>query len=739
MRRRSYEFRRTIVVLLAAACETDRCGETLGPVSPIARCRVANMSVTPSTRDVDVGGDVSLSANVTLSGDDPRCRNPAIVGWTSSNPSVAAVQSQGAQQATIVGVAPGTAVINATVTDDQGNKVRSATINVTPLTVGALTLSPNALTVVVGNTGSIGAEVKNPRGEVITSRASIAWSAVPATIATVSSSGVVTGIAVGTATITAIATVTGRPETATSTAAVQVTTPPAVAVSQVTLEGPTTVQGGKTIELTATARAADGTILINRPVSWSTDAPSSAVVSPKVGADRTGVVGGEKVGTATIKAQVEGKEATQVVTVIPGDVAAIAITPPIASLRAGKTVQLTAVASDIKQNVVLNQTFTWTSLAQAATVGTNGLVTAVSQGSTEIRASIGTVNGTAIVGVSNRRIAYGVANQPQSATYPAALAFNANGGPITIASQGSGLYRVRIPGQQRFPGETETILVSRYGEGNSYCKLGGEWGIESGGDLVADVRCFNFVGSAADAAFSIMLLGDEVLFGRFGFAFANQSATTGPYTPANSYNSGPLNPPPVAIARGAIGQYAVSFPGNAGGPNDPEAIHVTAVGTSDTRCNVAEVVQEAVHVRCYAPTNSTPMDSPFTVTLLDRGRGGGLRGGYAWTADATGEEYETPGTYQLTSIRAHNSNLGVVEVTKLADVGRYEVVFRGLAPSTPTGTLGVQVVDRDADEPMFCNVAGWSVVASDVRVTVQCWHSINGEPEDESFYLIVIQ
>jgi hypothetical protein len=193
------------------------------------------------------------------------------------------------------------------------------------------------------------------------------------------------------------------------------------------------------------------------------------------------------------------------------------------------------------------------------------------------------------------------------------------------------------------------------------------------------------------------------------------------------------------VTRVGTGHYTVSFPGNAGGPNDPEAVHVTAVGPTNVRCNIAEVVQETVRVRCYAPTNSTPMDSPFTIVLLDRGRGGDMRSGYAWTADPSGEEFEQPGVFVLSSTRAYSSSQGAVELTKLGEVGRYDVLFRGLAPPGATPILGVQVVNRDADEPMFCNVVGWTVVAQDLRVTVQCWHSDDGEPEDESFYLIVLQ
>ena len=64
------------------------------------------------------------------------------------------------------------------------------------------------------------------------------------------------------------------------------------------------------------------------------------------------------------------------------------------------------------------------------------------------------------------------------------------------------------------------MLVTRHGEGNHYCKLV-SWA-NAGSDLEVQVACYAAAGVVADAEFSITLLGNDVLGGRFAFALADQ-------------------------------------------------------------------------------------------------------------------------------------------------------------------------------------------------------------------------
>ena len=50
--------------------------------------------------------------------------------------------------------------------------------------------------------------------------------------------------------------------------------------------------------------------------------------------------------------------------------------------------------------------------------------------------------------------------------------------------------------------------------------------------LVAYVRCTDSDGDPSDEGFSILLIGNDALAGRFAFTLADQPAATAPYTPA---------------------------------------------------------------------------------------------------------------------------------------------------------------------------------------------------------------
>jgi uncharacterized protein YjdB len=429
------------------------------------------------------------------------------------------------------------------------------------------------------------------------------------------------------------------------------------------------------------------------------------------------------------------------------------------ALRIGESAQITARTFTGTPPVeATGRSVAWqtTNTAVATVVPNDGpspstiAIMAQGVGTAQVRATSEGVSATVNVTVTaaparQPRIAYGVAhNGVATSPYAASLAYNSSGGPITIARSVIGVYQVTFAGQRAPAGESETILISGYGTGNHYCQLVGDWSTV-GNDVVAQIECFSRTDNSrhADVAFSVMLLGSGALPGRFGFAFADQPRATGPYTPPKSYNSGGLNPAPVSITRTGVGNYLVTFPGNAGGPSDPEALHVTAVKGStlesrDVRCNIAEFTGATAHVRCYDGFFGNLVDVPFSITLLDRGRPG-FRAGVAWTVDVFDEEIESPGVRVLEPRVSYSNPAGTGGVTlSRVDVGTFYVVFNGIAAVDKSPVLGIQVVDRDADEAFYCNVVGWGIEGNNLRVTISCFHS-DGEPEDESFFLIVIQ
>jgi len=160
-----------------------------------------------------------------------------------------------------------------------------------------------------------------------------------------------------------------------------------------------------TLTLTAVAKDANGVVVPGKTATFTSSDEAVATVSAN------GVVTAVSAGTATIKATIDGKEATIVVTVKPADpVAPVVETVELtngaadAELKVGSaddaTLTLTAVAKDANGVVVPGKTATFTSSDEAvATVSANGEVTAVSAGTATIKATIDGKEATFVVTV----------------------------------------------------------------------------------------------------------------------------------------------------------------------------------------------------------------------------------------------------------------------------------------------------------------------------------------------------
>jgi uncharacterized protein YjdB len=341
----------------------------------VLRAPVASVVVQPSAATVLVGRTTTFTATVMDALNTPLAGR--VVTWTSSNTSVATVSSTGE----VTGVASGTATITATSEGIPGR----ATVTVSAVAVGTVTVAPATVNVIVGQTATLVATVRDVNGAVVTDRA-VTWSSSAPAVAGVSTTGVVTGVGAGTATITA--TSEGRSGTATVT----VTTIP---VHTVTVEPPNvTLTVGNRITLTAVTRDEAGNVLTGRVVTWSLGDESI------VGVTSTGVVTGVGPGTSTITATSEGKSGTSIVTVQPTPVASVTVQPATATVAIGATTTLTAFVRDSSGNVLNGRVVSWISSNTAiATVNGSGVVTGVARGSVTITATSEGRSGTATVTV----------------------------------------------------------------------------------------------------------------------------------------------------------------------------------------------------------------------------------------------------------------------------------------------------------------------------------------------------
>ena len=314
---------------------------------------VTGVSLNNTSLSLNVGESGQLTATVSPSNADNKN-----VTWTSSDTSVAYVYYDGSISAR----KPGTATI--TVKTADGNKTATCTVTVKQPVTG-ISVSPTSKTLGVGESYTITPSVlpnnaTNPK---------VSYTSSDSTVASVSSTGVVTGKKVGTATITVKST-----DGSNKSATVKITVGPAI--TGITLNVTSKeVAVGSSFRLTSTITPADA---VNTTVTWTSSNASVATVS-------YGTVNTLAVGTTTITARTSnGKTATCTVTVYP-KVSSISVSPSSTTMSAGNTKQLSAT---IYPSNAGNKEVTWkTSNYSIASVDANGLVTAKTGGTVTITAT----------------------------------------------------------------------------------------------------------------------------------------------------------------------------------------------------------------------------------------------------------------------------------------------------------------------------------------------------------------
>src|SRR5437016_633516 len=276
-------------------------------------------------------------------------------------------------------------------TQSGGTLASTAAVTISSVPVASVAVSPVAAGLTVGATTQLTATPEDSTGTALTGRA-VTWATSNPAVATVSVSGLVTGVAAGSATITATS------EGQSGTSALTVTNVP---VASVTVSPATaTVTIGTTTQLTATPKDANGTALSGRVVTWVTSNAAAATVSA------SGLVTGVAAGSATITATSEGQSGTAALTVTNVPVASVTVSPTAAGVAVGATTQLTATTKDANGTALSGRVVTWaTSNAAAATVSASGVGTAGGAGWATITATSEGQSGTSAITVTNVPVA----------------------------------------------------------------------------------------------------------------------------------------------------------------------------------------------------------------------------------------------------------------------------------------------------------------------------------------------
>ncbi len=376
------------------------------------------LSVAPQLIEITLGDSIQLEAALsTLSGAAVQMGRIA-VQWESSDTAIASISGDGV----VTSLTPGDVALTASV----GGTTAVALARVIPNPVMSVSVTPANSGIYPGQVVDLTATLRDIRGRVVRN-ADVMWSSSAPSVASVTSSGIVRGMSPGWAIITA------THGTKKASATINVFPVPASGVV-VTAPSNTVTRGGQ-LQAVATVRDEDGNILTGKIVAWSSSNPSVA----QVGA--TGVITGLTIGSTTIHAVVDSRIGSLPITVIGATPTAIAIIPGSATVPLGATAQLVAEVTDQGGNVIAGQTITWGSANfSIATVNGAGVVTAVSSGTTTIRAASSALTAQATITVIGSSIA-SVSITPSSAQLQAGgtrqlsgAAFDASGNQIPNAA-----------------------------------------------------------------------------------------------------------------------------------------------------------------------------------------------------------------------------------------------------------------------------------------------------------------
>ena len=292
----------SVIIRATSEGKTGDATQTIG-VDPVA-------SVTVSVGSVSLNAGQTTQATAVSRDATGNVLNGRSVAWSSLNTNIATVSISGV----VTAVAPGTATIRATVESQNGDAPVTVAVPPPPQqnppsqptspsppptpTTSSVVVTLDSLSMVIGHTSQANAVAKDAQGNVLSGKTAT-WSSLNPSIATVSSSGVVTAKAAGPASIQATI------DNVNGSAALVVNAPPppppapTTASVVVTLDS-ASVSVGHTTQAHAVAKDSKGNVLAGKTATWTAGTTTVASVTS------AGVVTAKAAGTSSIQATIDG-------------------------------------------------------------------------------------------------------------------------------------------------------------------------------------------------------------------------------------------------------------------------------------------------------------------------------------------------------------------------------------------------------------------------------------------------
>jgi len=254
---------------------------------------LTSVVVGPQNLSIKPGYSVQLTATGNYS-DGSHKDLTSSASWSSAPTTIAAVAANGLATA----MSGGTATITAT----SGSVSGDALLTVASLT--SIAINPSLPTIPLGETQQLSAVGTYSDGTTQDLTSSVTWGSTAAGTAPVSSSGLVSALTQGSATVTA--------QSGTITGTDQVTVGPPALVSLNVLPATATLALGGTQGFTASGKFSDGSTQdVTSSSTWSSADPTIAIV------DNTGSVYAAQIGSTTISASSGSASGSAAVTVDP--------------------------------------------------------------------------------------------------------------------------------------------------------------------------------------------------------------------------------------------------------------------------------------------------------------------------------------------------------------------------------------------------------------------------------------
>ena len=322
--------------------------------------KVSKIKLNKTSLSLKVGSSSTVKATVS-----PSSATDKSVSWSSSNKKVATVSSKG--KITAVGV--GSAKITVKAKDGSGKKA-TVKVTVSAVKVTKVALNKTSATMPTNTTLTLSATVSpsNATNKAVT------WKSSDTKVATVSSSGVVTALKKGVATITATAK-DGSKKSASCKITINSIGASAIGLSKTSYTG----APGTSLSLTATISPSN---VSKKTLTWKSSNSSVASV------DSSGNVKLLKDGTATITATTTdgtNRKATCKVTVKTVSVTSVSLSASKINLTQGTSGNTYKLTATVYPSNASNKAVTWTSSnSSIATVDSSGNVRAIKAGTATI-------------------------------------------------------------------------------------------------------------------------------------------------------------------------------------------------------------------------------------------------------------------------------------------------------------------------------------------------------------------